>query len=326
MIRTNLILALLLVSGATAAAAQPRAAGTPAAKSTAAEPPAAKGQPAATPINFHKDVVPILANRCVKCHASGNRKGGLSMDTRAKLLEGGDSGPAVVVGKSGESLLVELVSGADPDRIMPNQGPRLTADQIAKLEAWINQGMEWDEGFTFRKSQSAPLAPLRPALPASKDPHANPIDRILEKYFTEKPFARPPVVSDRTYIRRVSLDLIVVLPTTGEIESFLTDPSSDKRAQLVRRTLADRARYAEHWLTFWNDALRNDYRGTGYIDGGRREITAWLYMALSDNTPYDEFVRQLISPTSASEGFINGIVWRGVVNASQVPHIGRAHV
>ncbi len=74
-------------------------------------------------------------------------------------------------------------------------------------------------------------------------------------------------------------------------------------------------------MTFWNDLLRNDYQGTGYIDGGRQQITGWLYRSLLDNKPYDQFVRELISPSAESEGFIKGIKWRGRVNASQVPEL-----
>ena len=72
-------------------------------------------------------------------------------------------------------------------------------------------------------------------------------------------------------------------------------------------------------MTFWNDLLRNDYAGTGFIDGGRAQITGWLYDALLKNKPYDVFVRELISPTPESEGFAKGIIWRGQVNASQRP-------
>ncbi len=82
--------------------------------------------------------------------------------------------------------------------------------------------------------------------------------------------------------------------------------------------------YAQNWLSFWNDLLRNDYKGTGYIDGGRKQITKWLYSALLTNMPYDEFVAQLISPTDPSAGFTKGIVWRGVVNASQKPQMQAA--
>ncbi|MFO1499146.1 MAG: DUF1553 domain-containing protein, partial [Verrucomicrobiota bacterium] len=86
----------------------------------------------------------------------------------------------------------------------------------------------------------------------------------------------------------------------------------------------DRPRYAQHWLTFWNDLLRNDYKGTGYIDEGRKQITDWLYSALANNMPFDRFVAELINPTPASEGFVKGIVWRGVVNASQTPQMQAA--
>ena len=70
-------------------------------------------------------------------------------------------------------------------------------------------------------------------------------------------------------------------------------------------------------MTFWNDALRNAYRGTGFIDNGRQQLTGWLYRSLYENKPYDQFVHELISPVPGSEAFVKGIVWRGVVNASQ---------
>ena len=77
--------------------------------------------------------------------------------------------------------------------------------------------------------------------------------------------------------------------------------------------LSDDRGYADHWLTFWNDLLRNDYRGTGFIDGGRKQITEWLYDALLTNKPYDKFVAELISPNDQSLGFTAGIIWRGTV-------------
>jgi hypothetical protein len=92
-----------------------------------------------------------------------------------------------------------------------------------------------------------------------------------------------------------------------ELRAFLTDTRPDKRERLVKQLLADRVRYTEHWLTFWNDLLRNDYRGPGYIDGGRLQISRWLYTALVTNLPYDRFVAQLVNPVRGSEGFTKGI-------------------
>src|SRR5258707_10966047 len=115
-----------------------------------------------------------------------------------------------------------------------------------------------------------------------------------------------------------------LLPPRAELEACVADNTADKRTNLVERLLADNQRYAEHWLTFWNDLLRNDYRGTGYIDGGRKQITAWLYSALATNLPFNRFVAELINPKPDSEGFTKGIVWRGAVNASQVPQMQAA--
>jgi hypothetical protein len=123
----------------------------------------------------------------------------------------------------------------------------------------------------------------------------------------------------------VYLDVTGLLPAPNELEAFEADAREDKRERLVRRLLDQDQAYAQHWLSFWNDLLRNDYRGTGYIDGGREQITRWLYAALKDNLPYDEFVRQLVNPgKDGPAGFVKGIVWRGAVNASQRPPIQAA--
>ncbi len=272
-------------------------------------------------VDFVRDVKPVLARHCLKCHGGAKRKGGLSIDSRESLLAGGDSGPAAVVGKSDESLLIELVAGRDAARIMPAEGDRLSADQIRLLATWIDQGLAWPKGFSFSTLKRAPLAPRRPELPhdeagAKSD---NPIDRLLRPYFAMQQFDAPPVVTDGVFARRAYLDLVGLVPTPAQVAEFESDRAADKRARLVRRLLDGREAYATHWLTFWNDALRNAYRGTGFIDGGRQQITGWLYRSLYENKPYDKFVHELISPVSGSEGFTKGLVWRGVVNSSQTP-------
>ena len=161
----------------------------------------------------------------------------------------------------------------------------------------------------------------RPQLPPARAGREHPVDRLVDAYFAARAIAPPEPLGDAAFARRLFLDVIGLPPPTGELEAFLKDPARDKRARLCRRVLDDRRAYADHWLTFWNDLLRNDYAGTGYIDGGRKQITGWLYRSLVDNTPYDRFVRELISPSPDSEGFIKGIKWRGRVNASQVREI-----
>src|SRR6266550_3525190 len=280
--------------------------------------------PADHPINFSKEIKPVFEASCIKCHGRGRDKGDFQIDSRATLLKGGGSGPAIVVGKSGESYLIELVMGFDPDNVMPKKGTKLTHEQIGLLRAWIDQGAPWDAGVTFGKIEPINLKTRRPEIPDGAGKNTNPVDRFVDSYFAARRIKWAQPVDDRGFARRVYLDVIGLLPPPEELRKFVADKQPDKRAQLVRRLLADDENYAIHWMTFWNDMLRNDYRGTGYIDGGRKQITQWLFSALETNLTYDRFVAELIDPTPASEGFAKGIVWRGVVNASQTPQMQAA--
>ncbi len=292
-----------------------------AAKLPAAAPPQATAAavPAGRQIDFDKHIRPIFAAHCVKCHARGQRKGGFSIETRESVLAGGESGPAVAPGNSGESLLIELVSGADGSRVMPQKSERLSAAEIDLLRRWVDEGLSWPKQFSFGFPR-APVEPRRPSLPpVQRGGSENPLDRLLESYCREHEITPREIVPDRVFARRAYLDLVGLLPKPEAMAAFESDSNPAKRERLVRRLLDDRRAFADHWLTFWNDALRNAYHGTGYIDGGRQQITGWLYRSLYESKPYDQFVRELVSPVPGSEGFTKGIVWRGVVNASQVP-------
>lgn len=282
-------------------------------------PPAASHQ-----INFTSEIKPILEASCIKCHGRGRARGEFRIDSRETLLKGGATGPAVVPGKSAESLLIELVMGFDPDNQMPKKGSKLTRDQIGVLRAWIDQGLVWDSTVTFARAEPANLKSRRPNMPAGGDPKTNPVDLFLQPYYEAHKIQQAKLVDDRTFARRAWLDLVGLLPPQKDLEQFISSKERDKRNLLVKRLLADNQNYAIHWLTFWNDALRNDYRGTGYIDGGRLQITKWLYASLARDLPYNQFVAQLINPKPEAEGFVKGIVWRGAVNASQMPHMQAA--
>lgn len=264
-------------------------------------------------VDFVHEIAPLLKVHCVECHANGKYKGGVSFDTREALLKS----RAIVPGKSSMSELAKRIGSADPKLRMPPKGKGLDAKEVALLKRWIDEGAVWEESFTFKvNTYVAPLNPRRVTVPAGE---GHPIDRILESYFAKNKTTAPALVGDAAFLRRVYLDLIGMLPTPAETNAFLTDGAPDKRERVVRSLLQTENRaYADHWLSFWNDLLRNDYAGTGYIDGGRKQISGWLYQTLATNKPFDQFTRELISPTPESEGFIKGIKWRGNVNASQV--------
>lgn len=269
-------------------------------------------------VDFAHEIVPILKTHCAKCHLGDKRKGGFSMNTREDLLAGGENGKAVIPGKTDQSLLLELLTTKDEDDRMPPDGVPLSTKEIATIKSWINEGLTWETGFRFDKpAYEPPLRPRHPRLPPAVAGRTNPVDRIIDNYFKEKGIPRPKPIDDATFARRVHLDLIGLLPDPEQLAPFIFKNDKSKRDEMIAEALANDVAYAEHWLTFWNDLLRNDYSGTGFITGGRQQITDWLYRALIDNKPYDRFITELIAPNPESEGFIKGIKWRGDVNASQ---------
>ncbi|MEQ9379235.1 MAG: PSD1 and planctomycete cytochrome C domain-containing protein, partial [Pirellulales bacterium] len=272
-----------------------------------------------THTDFAHEIVPILKAHCVECHGGEEAEGGFSLNTKALILDS----EAVIPGSVEESTLIERIDSIDPEvQMPPADKPRLSDEAVERLKAWVDQGLTWEEGFTFAvRRYEPPLKPRRPELPPVTDGRTNPLDRIVDAYYEQNAIERPQRLADHAFLRRVHLDLVGTLPTPEVLNEFVDDKDSGKRQLVVRELLSDRQAYAEHWLTFWNDLLRNDYAGTGYIDGGRKQITSWLYQALLDNRPFDQFVRELIAPAPEAEGFIGGIKWRGRVNASQTQDI-----
>ena len=271
---------------------------------------------ASDPVDFAHKIVPVLKAHCSECHGGEESEGGFSINTRRLFLDGDNAVP----GKAAESYFLELIEETDPDTMMPpKMKPRVPPAEIELLKRWVDEGMVWEPGYTFGEpAYEPPLHPRRPELPAAADGRTNPIDRIIDHYLVDGGHERPEPIDDATFLRRVSLDLVGLLPTPNESRAFFADTAPDKRTRLVDDLLASEISYADHWLTFWNDLLRNDYDGTGFITKGRTQISVWLYESLLGNKPFDTMVRQLIAPPDeSSAGFINGIKWRGTVSAGQ---------
>ena len=260
----------------------------------------------------------ILAHNCYKCHGPEKIKGDLRLDRRDMIFKGGENGAVVIAGNpTGSDLFRRISLPSTHKDAMPSKGKKLSDGDIAIIQFWIQKGAPWPDSSEKSIFRLAPLAPRDPALPVATEKLSNPIDLWTNQYFIKNKINWPAVIDDKTFLRRVSLDLIGLLPSPEELEKFTSDKRANKRAIWIRQLLNRQDDYSSHWLSFWNDALRNDYTGTGYITGGRFNITDWLYKSLRSNKHYDQFVKELINPTDASKGFIEGIKWRGVVNASQ---------
>ncbi|MBN7811543.1 PSD1 domain-containing protein [Algoriphagus sp. H41] len=270
-------------------------------------------------IQLVTNVRSVLAHNCYKCHSGAKIEGELRLDEKEFVFAGGESGPILVPGNPRESELIRRISlGKNHDDVMPSKGKLLSKEEIQLLRLWVEKGAPWPDGVAQQSVyRVAALAPRKPDLPPAKPGLENPIDRWVDRYFQENELAWSETVDDRTYLRRIYLDIIGLLPSPEELTAFESDPNPEKRDIWLQKLLDRKDDFAQHWLTFWNDLLRNDYTGTGYITKGRFAITDWLYTSIRDNKPYEQLVKELLNPSPKSKGFIEGIRWRGTVNASQ---------
>ena len=267
-------------------------------------------------VKLNLEVRAIFAHNCYQCHSEEKQKGGLALDNKRGVFQGGESGVVVVAGHPEQSELYKrVILSPDHEKVMPKKGKVLQKNEIDLIRLWIKNGAYWADGL-FNVFPEAELALEKPVLP-SIEPGQNPVDLLIQNYFEKNNLTGSQVVDNRTFIRRAYLDITGLLPNPEVINYFIADQNADKRAKLIDDLFNDNRNYTQHWLSFWNDILRNDYSGTGFITGGRKQITDWLYRSLMENKPYDLMIKELMNPTPESEGFIKGIQWRGVVNSSQ---------
>jgi hypothetical protein len=258
---------------------------------------AAADAPSAPRADFLRDIQPILSDRCYSCHGPEKQKGDLRWDSRTSAFKTGEHGPIIVPGNSAASRVIKLVSGQEPETMMPPRGEPLTAAQINSLRAWIDQGAVWPDAVagktTDPRSHWAFKAPVRPPVPAAKQKGSarNPIDNFILARL-EKERLKPSPEADRaTLIRRLSLDLIGLPPTPKEVDEFLADRSPDAYERLVERLLAS-PHYGERWGRHWLDVAR--YADTqGYEKDRARSIWPyrdWVIKAFNRDLPYDQFI------------------------------------
>jgi mono/diheme cytochrome c family protein len=257
---------------------------------------------------FEKSVRPVLVGQCVNCHGPEKKKGGLRLDTRAGLLEGGDRGPAIDPAKPGDSLLLRVLYH-DGDVKMPPKN-KLRAAEIAAVREWLTLGAPWPDSADVRPAPK-PAAeraitaadrdywafrPVRrPDVPRNGPTH--PIDAFLSAPLTAAGLAFAVPADRRTLIRRVTFDLTGLPPSPGEVEAFVADADPQSYDRLVDRLLASPA-YGEKWGRRWLDVVR--YADSNGMDENLAYVNAWRYRdwvikSLNADVPYDRFVREQIA-------------------------------
>jgi mono/diheme cytochrome c family protein len=206
--------------------------------------------PSRKEVDFGRDVKPIFAAHCAGCHGPEKQRGGLRLDRKSAALAGGDSGPAFRAGKSSDSLLVRLVAGLEPKKVMP-PGDRkpLTPDQVGVLRAWIDQGLKWPDDVGAENgprpgSDHWAFRPVRrPEPPAVRTGGwvRNPVDRFILARLEKEGIAPSPEADPFTLLRRLHLDLIGLPPTPEEIDRFAREWAAKPQAayeEMVERMLS----------------------------------------------------------------------------------------
>ncbi len=257
---------------------------------------------AETPVDFARDVRPLLEKHCFECHGPTTQKSGYRLDLRDTALRGGDSGkPAIVPHDAQASPLIRFIAGDDPEMLMPppkSGKPTLTADEIGTLRTWIDQGPAWPDalaGDTPPPSTSWAFKPLvAPRVPAGP---AHPIDAFIVAQLAEKGLTLSKPADRRSLLRRLSYDLTGLPPTVDELNAFLADASPAAWDSQVARLL-DSPRHGEHWARHWLDVA--NYADTHGNDHDYARPNAWPYRdyvirAFNTDKPYSRFVQEQVA-------------------------------
>ena len=261
---------------------------------------------AADPVSFRKDVRPILVARCFKCHSSAEQKSGLRLDSVEAIIKGGELGPAMIPGKSGDSSIY-LAMARIGDLKMPPEGPGLSEAEISIVKKWIDEGAQHSaDDDDPRKGHWSFRPPLRGSIPTTTIPFTNPVDRFLQAERETKDITCLPKADKRTLLRRVYLDLVGVPPTPEQIVAFEKDETDTAFDTVVDQLLAS-PMYGQRWGRHWMDVWRySDWDGFGQeIRESKPHIWRWrdwIVDSLNDNKPYNQMIMEMIAGDEISPG------------------------
>ncbi len=259
---------------------------------------------------FETKVKPVLEAACYNCHSKTGDKvrGGLLLDTREAMLQGGNSGPSLVPGKPAESLIIQAISYKDEDLQMPPKGKKLSDQEIADLTEWVRRGAPDPRTVTAKGASGVAYGGVgrnhwafqpvkKPAIPEVKDPAwiKNPVDNFVLAKLEANGMKPNEAAAKTTLIRRIYFDLVGLPPTVGDVRNFLNDKSPDAFAKVVDRLLAS-PQFGEHWARYWMDVARySDTKGDAPRQEDNRYPHAWTYRdwvidAFNADLPYDKFI------------------------------------
>ncbi|MBI2480173.1 MAG: DUF1553 domain-containing protein [Planctomycetia bacterium] len=285
---------------------------------------------------FASKVASIFERHCIGCHNDDDREGKLSLQSDEALQRGGESGSVIDREHPNASLLVEYVSGDDPE--MPKDADPLSDDEVAAIREWIAAGAKWSGAKRLEDKSLADtnwwsLRPLsRPAVPSVDDELASeattPIDRFVLAKLQANGLTMSARADRRTLARRLYFDLLGLPPTPEDIAAFVEDDSPQAYEQLVDRLLAS-PQYGERWARHWLDVVK--YADTCGYDKDKLRPNAWPYRdyvirAFNEDKPYERFVQEQIAGDVLFPGEPDGVLGLGFLAAGPWDFIGHVEV
>jgi hypothetical protein len=243
-------------------------------------------------VAFNRDIRPLLSENCFACHGpdKDNIKAGLRLDQREWALRPAKSGDrAIVPGKPEESELLKRIVSGDADEVMPppKEHKQMTQEQVALLRQWIAEGAHYEGHWAFQP-------PQRPVVPPGEAPH--PVDAFIRARLKKEGLAPAPEAARETLIRRVTLDLTGLPPTSAEVAAFVRDSRPGAYERVVDRILAAPA-YGEHMAQQWLDFARYADSNGFQADYSRQQWPwrDWVIDSFNRNQPFDEFTVEQIA-------------------------------
>lgn len=271
-------------------------------------------------VDFTRDIRPILSDNCFKCHGPDEveRAGGFRLDQRDSAIGEADSGEhPIVPGLATDSELIARITSDDESLRMPptDTGKVLTSEQIEKLREWIDGGAKYELHWAF-------VPPVRPDLPPvrNKSWPANEIDRFVLARLEVENISPSSPASREKLLRRLSLDLIGIPPTTAELHEFLADQSAGAYERQVERLLSS-PHFGEKWARHWLDVARYA-DSNGYEKDLPRDQHLWrdwVIHAINDDMPYNEFAIEqlagdLLPHATQDQRVATGFLRNGMIN------------
>ncbi|QDT35635.1 PSD1 and planctomycete cytochrome C domain-containing protein [Thalassoglobus polymorphus] len=267
--------------------------------------------------SYEHEIKPLLKTKCWACHGALKQESGLRLDSGALILEGGESGKAVVPGDSEASLLIERISSHHEFERMPPEGEPLTQKQIGLIRTWIDDGAafpdaEVEQGDPKDHWSFQPLKLPAEASPLAKELAAspNPIDVFINRKLESAGLSFSPQADPRTLIRRLYFDMHGLPPTWEQVDEFIKEPSAKHFDQHIDAVLKS-PRYGERWGQHWLDIVR--YADTHGFEVNTPRANAWPYRdyvvdAFNQDKPYDQFVREQLAGEAYGEDAATGFL------------------